>query len=182
MTAHLQGLVSAMVLAGAAALAQAQAPGESAAPARFHYDEATGKCLDADGREGYNPGTRESLVRTRHGECADFSGPRPNLTYLRLHGANLRGANFQGAAWYLGSIEDSDLTGANLSGTWGQMDYTRSRLRAASLAGADLTYSGLEGADLDGADLRGARFSRHTRLPFDADEAQRRGMVLVPKP
>jgi hypothetical protein len=144
----------------------------------FRYDETAGKCLDAEGREGYNTRSRKELEATRDAECADFRGP-VNLTYLYLEKANLRGANFAGTSWYLGSITDSDLTGADLSSTSGQMHYHRSRLRGASLARADLTYADLTDTDLTGAALRGARFSNRTRLPFDHDEALRRGMIFV---
>jgi uncharacterized protein YjbI with pentapeptide repeats len=152
------------------------------AQGRFRYDESSGTCRDADGREGYNLGSREELQRTRDGECTDFSHKGINLTYLWLTKANLRGANFANARWYLGSIKDSDLTGTDLSGTSGQMDYSGSRLRGARLVGADLTWGDLRDADLDGADLEGARFSLHTQLPFDHDAALQRGMVFVPKP
>jgi hypothetical protein len=150
-------------------------------PRRFRYDEASGRCRNADGREGYNAGSRESLTKSGDGECTDFRGSI-NLTYLRLQRANLRGANLEGASFYLGSITDSDLTGADLSGTHGQMEYTGSWLRRALLTGADLTWSDLVGADLDGADLRDARYSPHTRMPFDEAEARRRGMIYVPRP
>jgi hypothetical protein len=152
-----------------------------AASHRFRYDETTGKCLDAEGREGYNRSSRQELETTGDAECADFRRAF-NLTYLYLDKANLRGANFAGTPWYLGSITDSDLTGADLSNTSGQMDYRRSRLRGANLLRADLTYGDLTDTDLAGANLRGARFSVKTRLPFDRDEAQRRGMILVATP
>jgi hypothetical protein len=152
------------------------------ASSRFRYDEASGKCLDADGREGYNRGSREALEGNQDTECANFSGQGINLTYLRLKNANLRGANFARARWYLGSIEDSDLTGANLSDASGQMDYGGSRLRDANLSRAGLEWADLRDTDLSGADLRGARFSPRTQLPFDRDEALRRGMVFVPSP
>jgi uncharacterized protein YjbI with pentapeptide repeats len=178
-TSH-HGFLVALLLAGAALAAAADTP---AAPSRFRYDETAAKCLDAEGREGYNRRSREELVSTGEAECADFTGSRrENLTYLRLDRANLRGANLDGTPFYLGSITNSDLTGARLSGTSGQMEYRGSRLRRATLAGADLTYAELQDADLDGADLRGARFSPHTRLPFDHAEALRRGMVFDPKP
>jgi hypothetical protein len=179
-TSH-HGLLVALLLAGATSLTAAA--GTPSAPSRFRYDETAGKCLDAEGREGYNRRTREELVSTGDAECADFGrSTRDNLTYLRLDRANLRGANFDGALFYLGSITNSDLSGAKLSGTSGQMEYRGSRLRGATLAGADLTYAEFQDADLDGADLRGARFGPHTRLPFDHAEALRRGMVFDPKP
>jgi uncharacterized protein YjbI with pentapeptide repeats len=162
-------------------IAQGPASEPPAAGLRFRFDEQSGRCLDAQGREGYNRGSRE-LMKTREAECADFSDRGLNLTYLHLTGANLRGANFANVPWYLGSITDSDLTGANLSGTSGQMDYRGSRFRKARLSGADLGWADLRDADLEGADLRGAKFSRHTRLPFDHDEARRRGMVFTPEP
>jgi uncharacterized protein YjbI with pentapeptide repeats len=62
------------------------------------------------------------------------------------------------------------------------MDYGGSRLRAARLSGADLTWSDLRAADLEGADLRNAGFNQHTRLPFDHNEALRRGMLFDPRP
>jgi hypothetical protein len=152
---------------------------DSAAVLRFRYDPQSGRCLDAAGREGYNAGSRE-IIATAQAECSDLSAQGLNLTYLRVTGANLRGANLAGVLFYLGSITDSDLTGANLSGTSGQMDYRRSRLRNASLSGADLSWGDLRDTDLQGADLRGARFNPHTQLPFDHDEARRRGMVFTP--
>jgi uncharacterized protein YjbI with pentapeptide repeats len=183
-----RGLLIAMALGGAvalegvllAAIALGQAP--PAAPQRFRYDEPSGRCLDSEGRAGYDRGSREELEETGEAECADFSGKGLNMTYLHLARANLQGANFANVSWYLGSITDSDLTGANLSRTSGQMAYRGSRLRNARLSESDLTWSDLRDADLGGADLRDARFSRHTRLPFDHDEALRRGMVFVPRP
>jgi hypothetical protein len=178
-----RGLLIAMALGGAVLLAEialGQAP--PAAPPRFRYDEPSGRCLDSEGREGYNPGSREELQKTGEAECADFSGRALNLTYLQLAGANLQGADFANVSWYLGSITDSDLTGANLSRTSGQMAYRGSRLRKARLSGSDLTWADLRDVDLGGADLRAARFSRHTRLPFDHDEAVRRGMIFVATP
>jgi uncharacterized protein YjbI with pentapeptide repeats len=62
------------------------------------------------------------------------------------------------------------------------MAYRRSRLRAANLSRADLRHADLADSDLDGADLRGARFNVQTRLPFDRDEALRRGMIFVAEP
>jgi hypothetical protein len=174
-----------ILLAGIAhgqAPAATRTPERPAAPPRYRYDEPSGRCLDAEGREGYNGGSREDLEETRQAECADFSGPNLNMTYLRLVRANLRGANFEGVLFYLGSITDSDLTGANLSVTSGQMDYGGSRLRAARLSGADLTWADLRAADLEGADLRNAKFNQHTRLPFDHNEALRRGMLFDPRP
>ncbi len=175
-------LGGAFALAGAlvAGIARGQTTTQ-AASLRFRYDEQSARCLDAQGREGYNHGSRE-LVGAPEAECADFSGRRLNLTYLHLTGANLRGANFADVSWYLGSITDSDLTGANLSGTSGQMDYRGSRFRKARLSGASLKWADFRNADLEGADLRGARFSQHTQLPFDHDEARRRGMVFTPEP
>lgn len=174
-------VVSAAILAGVA-VAQVATPTSPAGSLRYRYDEASGRCRDAEGREGYNPGSRDLLKGLEGGECADFRGKEHNLTYLRVSRANLRGANFAGALFYLGSITDSDLTGADLSGTSGQMEYTGSRLRRANLSGADLSWSDLRETDLDGADLRHARFSEHSQLSFDRDEARCRGMVLAPTP
>jgi hypothetical protein len=168
-----------LALGGATAV---DGDGPEEAGRRFRYHESSGRCLDAAGREGYNAGSREALERTGEAECADLGGGAINLTYLRLARANLRGANLADALFYLGSITDSDLTGANLARTSGEMDYAGSRLRGATLAGADLTHSSLHGADLDGADLRGAGFSERTVLPFDRAEALRRGMVFGSAP
>lgn len=165
-----------------ASLAQLPTSEQPAAPHRFRYDEASGRCLDAEGREGYKNGTREELEMTSEAECTNFSGRGLNLTYLSLTRVILRGANFAKVLFYLGSITDSDLTGANLSGTRGQMNYRGSSLRKARLSGADLSWADLRDTDLSGADLHDARFSQHARLPFDHDEARRRGMVFVPKP
>jgi hypothetical protein len=168
-------------LASGTVIGQLQPSQVPAAVRRFRYDEASGKCLDSEGREGYNRSSREDLKATRDAECADFRRAS-NLTYLFLNQAKLRGANFAGIPWYLGEISDSDLTGADLSGTTGEMVYRGSRLRGANLSRADLSYADLTDTDLAGADLRGARFTVNTRLPFDHGEALRRGMIFVARP
>lgn len=136
-------------------LAQLPTSEQPAASPRFRFDEGSGRCLDAQGQEGYNLGSREELVKTGEGECAGFGGRGLNLTYLSLNRVNLRGASFVNVRWYLGAITDSDLTGANLSGTTGQMNYSGSRLRGARLSGADLSWSDLRGADLTRLRFRG---------------------------
>jgi hypothetical protein len=143
----------------------------------FRYDQHAGQCLDRQRRVGLNPGgSRERLRGTNvAAECTDFGQPRSNLTYLHVSGANLKGASFAGASFYLGTFADSDFRGANLDGTSGQVDYSRSDLRGASFRGADLRYS-----VFDGALLEGARFDDATRLPFSRSEAEARGMRFVP--
>ena len=159
----------------AAAAEPAREDGRDEATA-FSYDRRTGKCVDGQGREGVNSGgSRESLEKTNVGECTDFRDSRFNLTYMRLTGANMRGANFAGVLFYLGWFTDSDFRGANLDGTSGQVDYQGSDLRGASFRGADLTYN-----RFDGALLEGARFDASTRLPFSRADADARGMKLVP--
>lgn len=143
----------------------------------FRYDEQTGTCVDGQGTKGLNPGGTRELLRGRDvvAECTDFAHPRSNLTYLRLNGAKLRGSNFEGVPFYLGTFTGSDFRGANLDRTTGQVDYSQADLRGASLLGADLSHD-----RFDDARLEGARFDEHTRLPFGRAEAEARGMQFVP--
>jgi uncharacterized protein YjbI with pentapeptide repeats len=97
--------------------------------AQVSFDEATGACLDADGRPGFNSGV---------GPCADLRGAQ--LGAADLSGVDLRGARLDGA----------HLAGAVLS---------RTNLRGASLDGADLTRATLTGASLEAASLKGARLT-----------------------
>jgi len=65
----------------------------------------------------------------------------------QLHGAQLRGAQLQGAQLHGADLQDADLQGAQLHGA---------DLRDADLWGAQLRGVCLQGARLQGADLREA--------------------------
>jgi uncharacterized protein YjbI with pentapeptide repeats len=73
-----------------------------------------------------------------------------NLGGADLDGADLRGANLGGA-----DLRYANLRGANLGGA----DLRYADLRYANLGGAYLVGTNLDGADLDGANLSGANLS-----------------------
>ena len=71
-------------------------------------------------------------------------------------GADLHGANLQGAQLYLAALADTNLTGANLRGAdLVDADLTNATLAGADLRDADLTVARFAGADLTGATLGG---------------------------
>ena len=142
----------------------------------FRYDADLGKCVNATGEEGLNQPPPRGADPPMHGECADYRGRL--LMYFQLEGANVRGANFDGAQFrYLNSLGGSDLTGANLRNVVADVV----NLREANLSGADLSGARLRpcpGPDR-GACVQGARFDARTILPFSREEALARGMVAI---
>jgi hypothetical protein len=137
----------------------------------FRFDPKRGRCVDAEGRPGWNVPSRDGRQ-----ECADYRGRV--LTYFQAHG-DVRGANFEGAQFlYLNTLEGADLTGARLRNA----NLDMAELRNANLQGADLTGAHLEPCPpphVGGACLMGARYDAATKLPFSRREAQARGMVFV---
>lgn len=139
--------------------------------AAFRFDEATGRCVDPAGREGWNGQVP--------GPCADLRAV--DLSGARLAGVDLRGARLEGAKLDHADLFRADLRGAHLDG--------------AQLGGADLRLAALHGAAFAGADLRGARFSREPALlggarfggalvdagtlPFGAEKLARLGVALA---
>ncbi len=102
-----------------------------------------------------------------------------DLTHAYLFEADLQGADLQGANLFrcqLGraDLRNADLRNANVAGAY----LFKTDLRGADLRGAKFAQA-FKGAELKQTRLEGARFDRSTVLPFSADEAVRRGMVLV---
>ena len=77
---------------------------------------------------------------------------KDTLVEAYLEGANLRGADLEGAYLRGANLRDADLAGANLRGA----NLEGANLRGADLAGAYLRGANLRDADLAGANLRGA--------------------------
>jgi len=75
-----------------------------------------------------------------------------NLEGANLRVANLEGANLRVANLWVANLEGANLRGANLEGA----DLEGANLRGADLEGADLEGANLRGADLEGANLWGA--------------------------
>ena len=86
-------------------------------------------------------------------------------------GANLSGADLQGADFTEANLEGADLTGANLL----IANLTGANLRGAHLTDANLTHANLWGTDLKGADLQGADFTGAYLRGTDLTEANLRG-------
>ena len=95
------------------------------------------------------------------------------LTQARAQGIDARGASFRGTA-----LGGADFTGANFQNvafnrsSGPTANFTRARFDGADLRGVDLQSSNFERSV-----LTQAKFSRNSKLPFNADEAKRRGMV-----
>lgn len=170
----------------------------AAAPAGpdFSYDKEKGRCLNAAGTEGRNPG--------RVGECGDltsgaFDAPDDSLSGsvwtgldlsgrdlskarlrdlrakdVRLAKARLNGALLTGAALEGGTLEGARLRGADLRGARIAASMEKADLSEADLRGADLSQ-----AELSGAQLFRAKYDEATKLPFSAGKAYRRGLVFA---
>ena len=102
-----------------------------------------------------------------------------DLTNAYLFEAQLSGADLQGANLYRAQLGHADLRNADLRNAQvGGAYLFKADLRGADLRGAKFAQW-LKGAELKSVRLEGARYDRSTALPFSADEASRRGMVLV---
>ena len=83
-----------------------------------------------------------------------------NLEGADLHGANLRGANLEGADLHGANLEGADLVGADLRrANLYAANLTRANLKDANLTGAYLSGASLKDAKLRGANLSGANLS-----------------------
>jgi len=91
---------------------------------------------------------------------------RPDLSFARLEGHNLNGADLSGtnlrraqlsnAGLAFAAIMDADLSRANLTGA----DLSETALNRSTLIEANLSAATLRGAELDDATLRGANLSQ----------------------
>lgn len=88
-----------------------------------------------------------------------------DLSHADLHRSDLRNANLNGA----------NLARANLSSA--RLDHAS--LVGANLRGADLRGAHLPAAKTANAHLYGAIFDHMTDLPFEKEEALRRGMIYL---
>lgn len=148
---------------------------------------------------------RRADLRKLNAENATFLGA--DLTEANLDGAQIRDCDFSMA--YMNAVHlgfHANLDSCNLTGVTSEFaDFSSANLRRAIMSGTrlkgsnfrdaifdftDLTFADLRDADLRGADLRftdlfatqlsGTIYNRFTRLPFDAREAQQRGMIFAP--
>ena len=90
--------------------------------------------------------------------AGERSFARAILMFPPLGGANLQGANLEGAVFVPGdlggvNLENANLRGAQLRG----MSLGAANLRGADLRGAELSHAYLRGAKLSGSDLRRTR-------------------------
>lgn len=124
--------------------------------------------------------TRTQLRRADFSHSSHAQGvfTQAALTDATFEDAALPGAIFiqVDAASPTTNFEGADLSNAN---------FTSARLTEARLREARLMYAVLKGADLSKADLTsalltGATFDITTKLPFNKDEAIRRGMKFLP--
>jgi uncharacterized protein YjbI with pentapeptide repeats len=99
------------------------------------YRYENGKCVNAQGEEGLNPG--------KIGPCGDLRGVV--ISRLNLEGEDLSGARFDSADLQTTSLKSTILEGTNFSG--------------ANLSGVDLSNATIHGTDFTGAVLLNAQFA-----------------------
>jgi hypothetical protein len=113
----------------------------------FRYQD--GKCVNADGEEGLNPGYVD--------ECGGLRGHdlrQAPLDRVNLAGADLQAARLTRARMRRVILRDADLRGAELDGAdLRQADLRSANLDRARLGGSDLTGAQLQDADLIRTDL-----------------------------
>ncbi len=171
---------------------------------RFVWDPQThtGKCLNKENKEGYNP--------YYLGQCGDFRGMSigkydingkdiqgSNMDGINLRGVHMNGAFLRGISAKGTNFSKTQLNGAKFSGA----DLSGANFIRAELNGAELDYTNLSGAIFDDAQLHGtqmnnanlsgtkiatkietvnlksAKFSIGTALPIDPEVIAQRGMV-----
>src|SRR5687767_1363690 len=102
-----------------------------------------------------------------------------DLRHAYLFEAQMTGADLQGADLYRAQLGRANLRGADLRNA----NVAGAYLHKADLSGADLRGAkfavGLKGAELKTVRFEGAIFDASTVLPFSADEAIKRGMVMA---
>ena len=106
---------------------------------------------------------------------AEFAGAEASeAIFVRseLSGADFRSCNLEGANFFEADLCKADFHWANLAGAC----LVGADLTVANLSDANLIGANLSGACLEGTELNGARYDKTTELPFDTDEADRRGM------
>ena len=106
-----------LLLLACAAHSPRGASAPAATAAGFRYDAASGRCLDAEGREGRNTVAIEEVRATRDAQCADLRGVQLLTPSTGdLEGWDLRGADLTGATLHFSALLDADLRGADLAG------------------------------------------------------------------
>jgi uncharacterized protein YjbI with pentapeptide repeats len=137
----------------------------------FKWDASTetGRCLNAQGKEGYN----SKFL----GECGDLRGM--GISKNELNGFNLDGAILDGLELVGYHFNGASLRGIKANGT----NFSRSHLNGANLAGADLSGADFSKSELDGsyfnkAKLSGAKFKDSRLAGAHFDSAQLEGAHL----
>jgi uncharacterized protein YjbI with pentapeptide repeats len=141
--------------------------------------------LNAEGATFFGADLTEANLAGAQIRDCDFSMASMNAIQLGFH-ANLDSCIFRGVTSEYADFSSANLRRADMSGT----RLKGSNFRDAIFDFTDLTFADLRDTDLRGADLRftdlfatqlgGSLFNSFTRLPFDAREAQQRGMILTP--
>lgn len=84
----------------------------------YHYDPASGQCIDDLGETGHNSWTLAFIRDTQNGECADLGHAQINeedYSYPNFQW-NLKGANLSNIDMVFSNFVDSSFEGANLQG------------------------------------------------------------------
>jgi uncharacterized protein YjbI with pentapeptide repeats len=166
----------------------------------FRFDEKLRQCLNADGKEGLNPGYL--------GECGDlsdrnFSGKK--LKNLNLKGADLFAADFQKAKLTMvnlrganasalkglrlqflegTSAEETIFEGADLTQaeSLGHISFRAANFNSATMTGVKFKNANLSESVLTGADLLGADLGQADLSNADLREALFNAKTLLPFP
>jgi uncharacterized protein YjbI with pentapeptide repeats len=118
----------------------------------------------------------------------DLSGA--NLDHCVFKQANLTGANLKGSSVVTSDFSEAVLESANLSkarltsGIFEAADLQKANLAGAQMDKANFRMTDLRKADLTKASVKatlfeGAKYNKDTKLPFNANEAKARKMVLI---
>ena len=165
---------------------------------KFLFYPQKGECADIRGANlrGYD-------LRKANLNGADLRGVE--LSWADLSKVDLRRSNLSGAKLYQtrmsrADLRESDLSNSNLSGiylSWADLrmaNLSSSNLSESIMIGADLSGADLSGsdlawtdlretklmeADLSGVFLKWAKYDSKTTLPFDDNEARKRGMIKM---
>ena len=97
---------------------------ECESKAIFKYNESNGKCLNCEGKEGYNVVDFEKVRISKNAECMDLSGinlinlldttNNQNSDHL-MDGYNFKGSNFNKSVLNFAYIMNGNFDGADLS-------------------------------------------------------------------
>lgn len=163
-----------------------------------------GRCLNAQGVEGYNPkfvgpcgdlrGYNFEGLSLLNGvdlrgaildgvNLSGFSLNGANLTAVKARGASFNGSEMNGAKLSYGHFEGSTFKNVEINGAYLQNAFFSGAIfNKSKLYGVDFSFSDIGGSsfngDLNTVNFKGSLISYGTVLPFDEEVAKDRGLLL----